>query len=75
MINKLRSVWLFYYEGFRSMTWGRTLWVIILLKLFIMFAVLRLIFFTPYLSGKSDEEKQEHVSGELTHRAFGSGTN
>ena len=55
----------FYIEGFRNMTWGRTLWIIILLKLFIMFAVLRLFFFQPVLSGMDDEEKQEAVAKEL----------
>lgn len=37
MKNALLAVWNFYLEGFRSMTLGRTLWVIILLKLFVMF--------------------------------------
>ena len=35
----------FYRDGFRQMTWGRTLWIIILVKLFVMFAILRLFFF------------------------------
>lgn len=52
-------------EGFRNMTWGRTLWVIILLKLFIMFAILRVFFFQPLLGGKSDIEKQDIVAKEL----------
>lgn len=69
MIDRLRLIWRFYYEGFRAMTWGRTLWIIILLKLFIMFFVLRLIFFVPYLSGKSDTEKQDYVGKELIQRA------
>ena len=29
-----------YYDGFRNMRLGRTLWAIILIKLFIMFAIL-----------------------------------
>lgn len=58
----------FYLEGFRSMTLGRTLWGIILLKLFIMFAVLKVLFFPAYLQGK-EEEKQDRVSTELTGRA------
>ena len=37
MKNTLLTIWNFYLEGFRSMTLGRTLWVIILLKLFVMF--------------------------------------
>lgn len=58
----------FYLEGFRSMTLGRTLWAIILLKLFIMFAVLKVFFFPAYLQG-DEREKQECVSAELTGRA------
>ncbi|MDO5472980.1 MAG: DUF4492 domain-containing protein [Akkermansia sp.] len=57
----------FYVDGFRSMTLGRTLWCIILIKLFIMFAVLRVFFFPSYLQG-GDDEKGEAVSAELTER-------
>lgn len=63
--NALLRVWRFYYEGFRSMTLGRTLWLIILLKLAIMFLVLRLFFFQPVLEGLSEQEKQEAVGREL----------
>ena len=48
------------------MTWGRVLWVIILLKLFILFAILRLFFFQPVLKNMTEEEKQEAVARELT---------
>ena len=58
----------FYVDGFRSMTLGRTLWCIILLKLFIMFAVLKAFFFPAYLQGEK-QEKEETVSTELTSRA------
>ena len=40
MKNTLLHIWNFYVEGFRSMTLGRTLWLIILVKLFIMFFIL-----------------------------------
>ena len=49
------------------MTLGRTLWAIILLKLFIMFAVLKAFFFPAYLQG-SEQEKVQTVSSELTNR-------
>ena len=58
----------FYVEGFRSMTLGRTLWGIILLKLFIMFAVLKAFFFPSYLQG-GEQEKGDTVLTELTNRA------
>ena len=57
----------FYVEGFRGMTLGRTLWCIILVKLFIMFAVLKAFFFPAYLQGGA-EEKGDKVSAELTNR-------
>ena len=49
------------------MTLGRTLWLIIGLKLLIMFGVLKLFFFPSYLQGTA-EEKGEHVSEQLTER-------
>ncbi len=61
----------FYLEGFREMKLGKTLWLIILVKLFIMFFILKLFFFPHYL-GKldGDSAKEEHVSGELINRAI-----
>lgn len=61
----------FYLEGFREMRLGKTLWLIILVKLFIMFFILKLFFFPSYL-GKFDNDtaKGEHVSGELIERAI-----
>ncbi len=70
MRKTLAAVWYFYRDGFRSMTWGRTLWVIILVKLFIMFFILRLFFFPDFLSNASDGSGEEsYVSRELIERA------
>lgn len=67
MKNALLTVWNFYLEGFRGMTLGRTLWLIILIKLFIMFFILRLFFFPNFLSSRAtDEEKDDYVATELT---------
>lgn len=66
MKKALISIYQFYVDGFRNMTWGRQLWWLILLKVIILFAVLRLFFFQPTLAGKSDAEKIEHVSTQLT---------
>ena len=56
----LRKIWHLYYDGFRSMTLGRTLWTVILIKLFIIFVVLKLFFFPNYIkehapAGEEDE--------------------
>lgn len=63
-------VFRFYVDGFREMTTGKTLWLIICLKLFVMFFILKLFFFPNFL-GKHEtkEDKQEYVSGELINRA------
>ena len=37
MSNLLQRIFRFYYDGFRSMTVGRTLWIMIVIKLTIMF--------------------------------------
>ena len=44
-----------YIDGFRNMTLGKTLWAVILIKLFIIFAVLRLFFFPGFISSHTDE--------------------
>ena len=51
--TQILRIWKFYWDGFRSMTIGRTLWALILIKLFIMFAILKLFFFPDFLSGKT----------------------
>ncbi|MBE6276371.1 MAG: DUF4492 domain-containing protein [Bacteroides sp.] len=61
----LYSIWNLYVDGFRNMTWGKPLWVLIFLKVVILFLVLRMFFFEPVLAGKSAEEKSEHVGKEL----------
>lgn len=69
MKNALLHIWNFYVEGFRSMSLGRTLWLIILVKLFIMFFILRLFFFPNFLSSQpTDKDKEEYVAGELIQR-------
>ncbi|MBR1792346.1 MAG: DUF4492 domain-containing protein [Bacteroidales bacterium] len=68
ILNTFKTIGRFYVEGFRSMTWGRTLWLLVLLKLFIMFAVLRVFFFRPVLAGKTDEQKSEYVGNQLLPR-------
>jgi len=58
----------FYRDGFRSMVLGRTLWKLIALKLFLIFAVLKLFFFPNFLEKnfKTDEQRSAHVLENLT---------
>jgi hypothetical protein len=50
------------------MTLGKTLWKIILIKLVVMFAVLKLFFFPNYLKTNfdTDQQRADHVISHLT---------
>ena len=59
-----------YVDGFRSMTLGKTLWLIIGIKLFIFFVIIKILFFPNFLSSKSDtdEGKAQYVREQLKER-------
>lgn len=61
-------VFSFYHDGFRAMRLGRTLWRIILLKLFIIFGIIKLFFFPNYLNSHfaDDEARARHVLESIT---------
>lgn len=65
-VNIIRRIYEFYREGFRGMDTGRVLWLVVLIKLFIIFVVLRLFFFPDVLkerAGKGNEA--EYVSTRI----------
>jgi hypothetical protein len=64
----LKKLFSFYFTGFREMpNWGRRVWIIILIKLFIMFAILKLFFFPDFLNKKfdNDKDRSEYVMDQL----------
>ena len=61
----IKAVWEFYRDGFRQMTWGRPLWALIILKVIILFLVLRMFFFKPVMAGMTDEQRSEQVGTHL----------
>ncbi len=67
-VNIFRRIFRFYYEGFRNMTVGRRLWLIILIKLFVFFAIMKLFFFPDFLESRFDteEERSEYIIEQLT---------
>jgi hypothetical protein len=67
-MNWIKKIFNFYYEGFRSMTWGRSLWLLILIKLFLVFFIMKLFFFSNKFEHKfkTDEERSMHVLENLT---------
>jgi len=58
-----------YYDGFRHMRLGKTLWAIILIKLFIIFVVLKLFFFPNFLKEHAQGDEAGFVASELVERA------
>ncbi len=67
--NPLYKVYRFYRDGFSSMTIGKTLWTIIIIKLVVIFAVLKLFFFPDVVGTKSKGgDRASYVAGELLRR-------
>jgi hypothetical protein len=64
----MKRILQFYIDGFKSMTLGRILWVIILIKLIILFFVLKLFFFPNYLNKNfsNDQERSSDVIENFT---------
>ena len=64
----LHSLYSFYRDGFQRMTVGKRLWLIIAIKLFIMFAVLKTFFFPNYLNTQfdTDADRANHVLEQIT---------
>ena len=59
-----------YYDGVRHMRLGKTLWVIILIKLFVIFVVLKLFLFPNFLKQHAQKgEESEYVATEMIDRA------
>lgn len=68
-LELLYKVFHLYYDGFRTMTLGKTLWTIILIKLVVIFLVLKLFFFPDYINSKAkNKDKAEFVSTEMLKR-------
>ena len=57
-----------YVDGFRNMTIGRSLWLLIILKLLVFFVVIKLLFFPDVLKEHydSDEARAEAVRESLS---------
>ena len=62
------KVWRFYADGFRGMTVGRSLWILILAKLAIFFLILKLFFFPDLLERgyDTDADRAQAVRENLT---------
>jgi hypothetical protein len=66
----MRKILSFYIDGFKSMTVGKQLWALIIIKLFIFFAILKLFFFPDVLAQKTPpgSDASDTVRNELINR-------
>lgn len=65
----LSRIFHLYYDGFRTMTLGKTLWAVILIKLAIIFLVLKLFFFPDFINTNTKNgDKAGFVSKEILSR-------
>ena len=53
-MNILRKIYDFYATGFRSMTVGRQLWLLIIVKVVILFAIIKVFSFPDELAENAD---------------------
>ena len=65
----LSRIFHLYYDGFRTMTLGKTLWAVILIKLAIIFLVLKLFFFPDFINTNAKNgDKAGFVFKEILNR-------
>lgn len=55
----IKKIVKFYIDGFKNMKLGRTLWLIIAIKLFVMFFILKVFFFNHTLDTKFNNDKDK----------------
>ncbi|MGQ9619799.1 MAG: DUF4492 domain-containing protein [Bacteroidales bacterium] len=68
LLHIFKRIYRFYYDGFRHISdWGRKVWIIILIKLFIIFFILRVFFFPDFLKKnfQDDREKSNYIREQL----------
>ncbi len=69
-MNRVRQIYRFYADGFRNMTVGRKLWMLIIIKLIVIFAILKVFFFPDFLATRyeTDSARADAVRHDLTTR-------
>jgi len=70
MVRFFKRIYWFYYEGFSNLPrWGKQVWLVILIKLFVLFVILKLLFFPDFLKTKfkTDADRSNYVLENLTN--------
>lgn len=68
MVAFLKKIGNFYVQGFRNMTLGKTLWGLIVIKLLVIFVLLKMLIFSDNFDARfaTDSEKSDFVLMNLT---------
>lgn len=60
----------FYKEGFANMKLGKTLWIVVLVKLAVIFLVIKMFFMPDILNERTSKGNEpDYVSTQITDRA------
>ena len=67
-ISTIKKVLSFYKEGFSNMKLGKRLWLIVAIKLFILFGIIKWLYFPNYLENNFDNDTQRsyYILEQLT---------
>ncbi len=67
-MSKLKWLFYLYYDGFRNMKTGKTLWLIIAVKLFVLLFIIKWLFFPNLLQThfSNDTDRGAYILDELT---------
>ncbi len=70
IINFFKFIYYLYYDGFKNMRVGKILWLLITLKLFIMFVIIKWLFFPDVLQEKfeTDKQRSQYILNQLTKK-------
>ena len=65
-----QKIFLFYVDGFKNMRLGKRLWLLIGIKLFLLFVVIKWLFFPNFLTTnfETDAERATYVLEHLTNK-------
>ena len=69
-MNVFKNTFRFYHDGFSNLPkWGKQVWLVILIKLFVMFIILKIFFFPNFLKSNfnNDADRSNHVLENLTN--------
>ncbi|MGM0623355.1 MAG: DUF4492 domain-containing protein [Campylobacterota bacterium] len=66
-MKAMKSVFFFYYDGFKNMTVGKTLWKVIIIKLVVILYFLNQVLYEKNFKSEYEtyEQKSEFVSKNL----------